>query len=451
MDSILHWNQIAIDANKTDFSTEKPEDKLEPQQGGPTRTSRALAIVHVAMYDAFVGVTGGPGAATYLTYTPTEVPGVVTPIAARAAVAAAACTTLSALYSKQQASFHRAHQDYIASLGGTDPDIALGLAWGELVARKMLASRVGDGSDAPDNVYAPSAQPLRHRVDPMNPGQGYLGPAWGKVKPFGVANLTTVIVPAAPPAPASAKYKADFKSVLTKGAERSTTRTVDETVQGIFWGYDGARNVGVPPRLYNQAVRAISMTSMATEAQNAKLFAAVNVAMADAGIYGWFEKYLYNLWRPVVGIREADPTWGPTGLGDGNAAAAATPVDPLWAPLGAPQTNVPGRRAVTPNFPAYPSGHATFGTAALRLAELILGLPTTLTFEFVSDEFDGENVDPIYGVRPRHNRKFTINSAIQENILSRVYLGVHWEFDGREGERVGIAIANHVAANFPNM
>ncbi len=444
MDSILYWNQIAIDANKTDFTTERPDVDPQPQQGGPTRTSRALAIVHVAMYDAYVGITGGP---KYLAYTATEVPGVASVIAAQAAVAAAACTTLTALYNRQQPTFHRAHQTYIASLGGTDPDIANGLAWGELVARKMLAARAGDGSEAVDHVYAPSAQPMRHRVDPMSPGQGFHGPAWGKVKPFGVANLTSAIAPAPPPQPTSARYKTDFLSVLNKGGERPGTRTVDETVQGIFWGYDGARNIGVPPRLYNQVVRAISLKKGATEAQNAKLFAAVNVAMADAGIYAWFEKYLYNIWRPVVGIREADATWGPTGLGDGNAGAA-TPVDPLWIPLGAPQTNT-SRRGRTPNFPAYPSGHATFGTAAFLVAKSILSLPNNFTFDFVSDEFDGENVDPVYGVRPRHSRKLTINSSIQENILSRVYLGVHWEFDGREGERVGTEIATRVAANFP--
>ena len=59
IDAILHWNQIALDANKTDFSTADPAQDPSPEQGGPTRTSRALAIVHVAMYDAYIGVRGG--------------------------------------------------------------------------------------------------------------------------------------------------------------------------------------------------------------------------------------------------------------------------------------------------------------------------------------------------------------------------------------------------------
>jgi hypothetical protein len=445
MDSILFWNQVAIDANKTDFSTANAADELKPQQGGPTRTSRALAIVHLAMHDAYVGIKGGP---KYLHYTAAEVPGTTDLQAAQAAVATAACLTLTALYSRQKDSFLKEHREFLAKLPDQDPKIAKGVAWGHLVAGKMLAARKDDGADASDELYAPSTEPGRHRVDPLAPKQGFLGPLWGKLKPFGVANLTSAIPLSPPPALTDLAYTKDYLAVLAKGRDKGGTRTADETTIGIFWAYDGARNIGVPPRLYNQAIRAMSMKKGANEAENAKLFAACNLAMADAGILAWHEKYTYNLWRPVVGIREADADWGPTSGGDGNPE---THGDPYWVPLGAPRSNQPGIAGVTPNFPAYPSGHATFGTACFRVAQQLLGVSEDFAFELVSDELNGEHVDALTGVRPAHRRHLTIKQAIEENILSRVFLGVHWEFDGREGERLGNEIATKVVATFPSL
>ena len=98
-------------------------------------------------------------------------------------------------------------------------------------------------------------------------------------------------------------------------------------------------------------------------AQNARLFALVNAAMGDAGVLAWDEKYRWDLWRPVVGVREHEPS-----MGSGGAAGSVLDADcdPGWLPLGAPRTNEPGRPDFTPPFPAYPSGHATFGAAALE-------------------------------------------------------------------------------------
>ena len=414
-----------------------------PQQGGPIRTARALAIVHLAMYDAYVGVKGGP---PYLSYTASENPGTTDTPAAQAAVAAAACLTLIDLFSRQKDTFLQQHQAFITMLNESDPKIARGLAWGSLVAAKMLAARKDDGSAASNDQYAPSAEPGRHRVDPLNPTQGYLGPLWGHVKPFGINNLNTAVPGMPPPALNSTQYATDFNAVKTLGTATGGTRTSAQTTIGVFWAYDGPRNIGVPPRLYNQIVRNIAAQHGTNEATNAKLFAMVNVAMADAGIQAWHEKYRYNVWRPVIGIREANAGWGPTGKGDGNPATVG---DPYWLPLGAPRTNQPGKTAFTPPFPAYPSGHATFGTAALHVTQLLLGLPSTFSFEFVSDELNGESVDGDGSLRTKHRRTLTIAEAIEENILSRVYLGVHWEFDGREGEKNGRLIAEKINAAFP--
>lgn len=441
-DSILHWNQIALEAVKTDFSTSDPTIDPSPEQGGPTGTSRALAIVHLAMYDAYVGITGGQ---TYLSYEPKEKPKTSDVNAARAAVSSAASLTLLSLYSRQTKIFLKEHENFVAMLPIDKPEIAEGLGWGNLVATKILVDREHDGSSASNSFYAPSPEPGHHRPDPLNPNQGFLGPLWGNVRPFGIKNLNTQVAGLPPPALDTEGYASAFNEVFQKGRNQGGMRTTEETTIGLFWAYDGDRNIGMPLRLYNKAVRVITKKNCTGEAENAKLFALINVAMADAGIQAWHEKYKYNVWRPILGIREADAGWGPTGKGDENPN---TQGDPYWIPLGAPATNQPGKAASTPQFPAYPSGHATFGTAAFRITALTLGLPDTFEFSLVSDEHDGFSIGAT-GVRARQERRFTIGSAIEENILSRVYLGVHWQFDGREGEKNGERIASLIHASFP--
>ena len=216
---------------------------------------------------------------------------------------------------------------------------------------------------------------------------------------------------------------------------------MDQTLIGIYWGYDGAKGLGTPPRFYNQIVRVIAAARGNTVAENARLFALVNVAMADAGILAWDQKYCHDFWRPVVGIREHDVSMGPTGTGNNNIN---NDCHTFWLPLGAPSTNSSAKN-FTPPFPAYPSGHATFGAAAFHMTRLFYGvapgnralddlakdLSATTDLEFVSEEFNGVNTDNKGTVRPRHSRNFPngLWQMIEENGRSRVYLGVHWVFD----------------------
>jgi vanadium chloroperoxidase len=255
--------------------------------------------------------------------------------------------------------------------------------------------------------------------------------------PAGAAIHAAYLSP--PPAISSARYRDAVKEVRRKGAASGSTRTADQTVEGIFWGYDGPRGLGVPPRLYNQVVRAFAAQHMATNsvADNARLYALVNVGMADAAIVAWSAKYAYDFWRPVVGIREHDAGFGP-GNGSG-AGVTSSFCDPAWAPLGRPATNKPGEFFRTPDFPAYPSGHATFGAVSLKLAALFLAQKAGVSFatafrgtafDFVSDEYNGVNMDPKGDARPYHRRNFTLAEAVVQNALSRVWLGVHWRFDG---------------------
>jgi hypothetical protein len=162
--------------------------------------------------------------------------------------------------------------------------------------------------------------------------------------------------------------------------------------------------------------------------------------MSEAGIASWDSKWFHDFWRPVGGIREADVGTGPTGLGDGNDATVG---DPTFSPLGAPASNLQGPN-FTPPFPAYPSGHATFGGALFQTLRNVYGTDNP-NFTFVSDEFNGATRDNNGNVRPLRPRSFTrLSQAEEENGQSRIYLGIHWEFDKSEGITQGEQVADFI-------
>jgi hypothetical protein len=435
MDAILFWNDIALKVGANDFTTIPPNSRPNAEQGGPTRNSRALAIIHLAMFDAFNGI------AKEFTPYQSNLPPAPSNASRRAAIGGAAATALIALYPKQEALIQEAIQTFFSGLATPIQRVEDGRNYGRTIADKLLEVRQNDGSN--DNLpYIPSQEPGKHRIDPLNPGQGFLTPNWGQVKPFGI---NTVFLADPPPELNSPRYAQDYNDVKAKGMMTGGTRTPEETTIGLFWAYDGAEKIGVPPRLYNQVVRAIAIQKGNSLSQNARLFALVNMAMADAGIQCWGSKYHYNLWRPVLGVREADAGWGPTGKGDGNTG---TTVDPFWLPLGAPRTNQVGVNSVTPGFPAYPSGHATFGAATLYMVRLFYGMDN-IAFKFVSDELDGKSLDRDGSIRTRHERSFnSLSAAIAENGRSRVFLGVHWQFDADGGIDSGTKIAQEIFNNF---
>jgi hypothetical protein len=227
------------------------------------------------------------------------------------------------------------------------------------------------------------------------------------------------------------------------GVVTPTQRTAAQTIAGIYWGYDGTPGLGTPPRLYNQIAVQIASQRGTDVIDLARLLALLNVGMADAGLSSWDTKYQYDFWRPVTGIREADPGTGPTGKGDGNPLTIG---DPNFTPLGAPASNLMGPN-FTPPFPAYTSGHATFGATLFQTLRRFYGTDA-IAFSFVSDEFNGVTRDNKGNIRPRLIRNFSsLSQAEEENGQSRIYLGIHWAFDKTQGIIQGRNVANYVFAN----
>lgn len=430
MDPILHWNEAALEANRVAHTTGDARDRAST---GPAGSSRAMAITHLAMHDAWFGINPDPADPMWLTTPPVPEPGA----SAEAAVAAAAHATLAALYPSQTAYLDAHHTRADLGSGSVTDGHAFGLA----VAAAVLAARADDPATVADG-HASSVAPGAHRTAPDDVQQSFHAPHYGaRSRCFAVPVRHTL---ARPPQIGSLAYNDALVQVRGKGIAPelmgtlppgAPRRTATETLVGIFWGYDGAKGLGTPPRLYNQIVRKVAEAQGNDVARNARLFARVNAAMGDAGILAWDEKYRHDFWRPVVGIREHDPSLGAA------AVAGATlddDCDPGWLPLGAPRTNEPGRANFTPPFPAYPSGHATFGAAALDVVRREYGYtspgpdPLLAGVPIVSDEYDGTSTDNKGAVRPRHTRAFAggLWDMILENSLSRVYLGVHWSFDG---------------------
>jgi hypothetical protein len=284
----------------------------------------------------------------------------------------------------------------------------------------------------------------------LYPSQGEpadpLTPNWGDVTPFTMDDVDDFIADP-PPAMNTPEYAAAYNEVKDYGGDgviTPTLRTDEQTHIGIFWGYDGSAGLGTPPRLYNQIARIVAKQQHNTQGENARLFALLNFAQADAGIASWGTKYTYDVWRPIRGIRQT----GQNGqlLDDGNPL---TTRDTTWTPFGAPATNAgPGGKNFTPPFPAYTSGHATFGAASFRTLALFYGRDD-ITFSFTSDEYNGANHDVDGSVRQIKTRTFTsFSQAAEENGQSRIYLGIHWSFDKTAGIKQGNAIADHAFENF---
>jgi hypothetical protein len=357
-----------------------------------------------------------------------------------AAIAQAAHDTLVALYPSQRAALDALLAEDLGEIRVRGARAkANGIEVGSRAAAAILALRANDGAQHPEPRigvdYVPGDQPGEWRQDPISAIPLALGAHWDRVRPFVLRSARQFRAPP-PPALGSREYAIAFDEVQRVGGDgviTPTVRTEQQRMVGVYWAYDGTPSLCAPPRLYNQIAVQIAGERRTGPVELARLLALVNVAMADAGIAIWESKYHYRFWRPVTGVREADPN-------------DATASDPTFTPLGAPASNLAGPN-FTPPFPAYPSGHAGFGGALFQILREFYGTDR-IAFTFVSDELNGETVDANGQMRPRVPRRFaSLSEAEEENGQSRMYLGIHWAFDKTEGIVQGRRVANHVLRN----
>jgi hypothetical protein len=387
-DMVIEWNNVMRDAIRTAGTS-------------ATAASRVGAITHAAVYDSINALSR--------THEPYLVDVLAHPKASReAAVAAAAHRALVGLYPAQAATLDAR---LIASLA-TIPDGKAeddGVALGRSVADQILALRQNDGSGVVLPPYHGMPGPGQWRS--TSPGAPAQLPQWADVTPFAMTSPDQ-FRPSDPPALTSDEYTAAFDEVKELGSVSSATRTADQTAIARFW----ASGAGTPSAIghLNLMAQIAAEQQGNTLEENARLFGALNIALADATISGWDVKYEVNYWRPQAGIREA--------ADDGNDATVA---DPAWTPL-----------LATPPHPSYVSTlSANSCAAATVLAEFFGTNNIAFTLPAQSASLAA--------------RSFTsFSQAAGEAADSRIYAGIHWRFDNEVGLETGAAIGNYVMANF---
>src|SRR5213596_4405288 len=292
-DVVTDWNNAALDA-------------IRAGNTSPPIASRSLAILHVSIYDAVNGI-----ARTHDAYL---VQSAASSSASReAAASAAAHQALVNLFPASTASFDALHAAILAAIPD-GPQNTAGIVWGEFVANQILAARANDGSDA---IVPPPGGSGPGVWVPTPPAFApYLLPQWGFVVPFAMST-TSQFRPPGPPSLDSEQYAADYTEVKELGALVGSTRTADQTQIALFWA-DGA-GTETPPGHWNSIAQEVAAMKGNTLEENARLFALLNLAMADAAICAWDAKYTFFFWRPVTAIRNGDL--------DGNPA---TDPDPTW-------------------------------------------------------------------------------------------------------------------------
>jgi hypothetical protein len=457
--AIYKWHDIMLDVHAVDF---RSPGSVAPQQGGPTRTSRAFAMVQIAVFDAVNAFDR-----TRQGYN--SIPRAGGRASRKVAIAYAAHDVLVHLFPAQTAQLAAILAEDLGRSGATGAALNQGRTVGQNAAAAIIERRTGDGSEVGEVTFGNGGEVAtgnrnffgqrvnggqtaapRWSPDPVSGQQVALGSSWGAVEPFVL--VTGSQFRARPyDAPGTRGYLRNFNDVRTVGeapdGPDADTDTKGSTEAGIFignfWGYDGVPRLGVPPRLYGQIAEVLAARGGITDpVELARFFALIHISQGDSGIAAWDSKYFYNLWRPSTGVPGND--------GDPNTDNPAT-----WFAVGVSMVNVPSASAVraTPPFPAYPSGHATFGAAIFETARGFM--PENTSFTFVSDEYNGVNTEPFdTGVndpdtpRPLVPVRYrNLTAPTLENARSRILNGVHWQFDADAGIEMGISIARYARAN----
>ncbi|AMV33730.1 PAP2 superfamily protein [Pirellula sp. SH-Sr6A] len=407
--TIQDWNASVLNIVRqwTTTSNDPYPGRIVTAQ--PPMVARNLAMIHSAMFDAANAVTGQyEGYRVDLSEQ--------TDASESAAAAAAAFEVAKSLYSAvdEIAVWQASLQETLVQIPD-GPAKTLGVALGQRVGQAILADRVNDGMKS-SSIYEPSSAVGAWRrtfPDYLPP----LLPQWPNVKPFALERGDS-LRPEPPPSITSVEYQTAVDEVMRMGGFHSSERTTEQTEIALFWADGGG--TATPPGHWNSIATDVTIEQSTDLIETARTFALLNIAMADAGIASWDAKYYYGVWRPIDAIRQADQ--------DGSTD---TQRDPTWIPL-----------LKTPPFPSYTSGHSTFSGAASAVLTHLFG--NHVSFYSQSDGHGAAEQRPL---DPRQivTRHFTsFSEAAEEAAQSRIFGGIHFQFDDLAGRNLGEQIGAFV-------
>ena len=389
VDPVVQWNRVLLQIVRTAGA--------QPSTVHPTRS---FAMLHAAIYDAVNAIdrTHEP----YLI----RLSGVSRTASQEAATAAAAHEVLVTLYPSFSAPLDEQLQQSLAQV----PDGAKkteGVHIGHDVADSILARRSNDGSAAQPVPFVFGNAPGDYQSTPPNfPAQPQFT-HWSHVIPFALDRADR-FRPGPPPALTSTEYSDGLNEIKSLGTVNSATASADQALVGRFWN-------GAIQNYWNEIAQTASLAHHLSTAQSARLFALLNLALADGVIAFYDAKYTYDFWRPVTAIRAADADQNP-----------GTVADPNWLP----------ENGNTAPDPSYPGAHAVLSAVGAGV----------LTAFFEQDHF---NLSVTSEVLPGVTRSFsTFGDAAQEATLSRIFAGQHFRFDLRAGQQLGREVADFVVGGF---
>ena len=378
-------------------------DEVRAARNNPPVMTRTMAILNVSMHDAVASLAGG-----FETYSidPATAPAGAS---AEAAAASAAHTVLVAFYPGSQTALDALLAEQLEGIpAGSDRD--QGLSWGKLVADAILASRADDGS-ATAVQYDPPAGVFWWVPTPPAFAPPLL-PQWPYIDAWTLRSNSQFRAPGPPATPDDPRYTKDFVEVKTLGGTTSTARTEDQSEIARFW--NDFLGSATPPGHWNAIAQTFVDEDATSLVESTRYYALISITLADAAIVSWDNKYHFHHWRPSTAITNAHV--------DGNPDTAR---DATWTSY-----------ITTPPFPTYTSGHSTFSGSASRMLSLLLG-SDAIAFSAVADDVPGA---------VRHYS--SLSQASEEAGQSRIYGGIHWQYDNRDAIAGGRALAEYVFANF---
>jgi hypothetical protein len=426
--AVLQWNNAALKAVRD----------ISP---GPTIASRAIAIMHTCMYDAW---------ATYdAKANPTRPNGIVRQKKvkdATEAISYAAYSALLDLFPSEAALYTSLMQSLGFDPSNTSTDITTQAGVGNVAAQAVLSYRHGDGSNqlngytdttgyVPVNTPTQLNDPTKWQPLLVNgKQQPYLTPHWGKVTPFALTSASQfrpTTGPALDYTNPSGTYVSQAQTILQYSAGLTdATKTIAD-----YWA--NGPHSETPPghwELFAQFASAqyISQKDKHALSDDVMGFFILGNAVFDASIACWECKRYYNSVRPITAVRylyagQQISAWG------GYDQRTQTFDGSQWLPY---QEAI----VVTPPFPEYVSGHSTFSAAGAYILQQATGSDTF--GDSYSAAPGSSQIEP--GFAPTQSITLswpTFSAAAAEAGISRQYGGIHFNQGDQDGRILGKQVA----------